>query len=115
MIMPSTINAGYAALLLDVPNGFDLSSLCHRPDAVISLRMNMLNETLLRTLKPRSIVVQLFAPKFDVLDVLERLNGWNYRGRVIMLAPPLPKRDIVLHELRAHGAPLRIQLLVAPT
>tara|TARA_R110002096_G_scaffold350602_2_gene543812 strand:+ start:4971 stop:5225 length:255 start_codon:yes stop_codon:yes gene_type:complete len=72
----------------------------------------MFSKSLLGALAPRCVIVPLFAGPFDVLTLLEQLVTARYTGRVLVLAPPLPDRAMVLAELQAHAPGLRLRLFV---
>ena len=49
------------------------------------------------------VVAPLFCEEFDALEVIEALGSKGYRGKLRIVAPKLPNRQIVLRELRAHA------------
>jgi len=50
---------------------------------------------------PDIVVAPLISSDFDALDLLDRLSALNYRGRLRLVSPKLPNRQIVLRELRS--------------
>lgn len=64
---------------------------------------------------PPAVGVAVFATDPDVFQVLGRLSKLGYKGRVIALAPPLPRRSIVEKEMRAQGPGLRLRLVCLPS
>lgn len=49
------------------------------------------------------VVAPLFCEEFDALEVIEVLGSKGYRGKLRIVSPKLPNRQIVLRELRAHA------------
>ncbi len=50
---------------------------------------------------PETVLAPLFSDEFDALDLLERLAALKFRGVVMVVAPRLPNRLIVLRELQS--------------
>ncbi len=63
---------------------------------------------------PAAIGLAVFAGKPDAFLVVQHLARLGYRGRVIALAPPLPRRSLVERELRAQAPGLRLRLVCLP-
>jgi hypothetical protein len=63
---------------------------------------------------PRLVAAPLFWPEGDVLDTLRVLSLVDYPGPVRVVAPPLPRPDIVRRELRADGPGLDIEIVEVP-
>ncbi len=57
-----------------------------------------------------AIITPLFGNGFDALDVIEQLEGKNFRGLLKVLAPVLSDRTVVLEELRAAAGLLEITI-----
>ncbi|MFN4158398.1 MAG: hypothetical protein ACK4GO_08365 [Gemmobacter sp.] len=68
----------------------------------------------LAQLRPPAVVLALFCPMHDAARMAGRLERLGYRGRVILLAPPVPDRAMVERELRAQFPYLRLQVTVLP-
>jgi hypothetical protein len=49
------------------------------------------------------VIAPLFCEEFDALEVIEALGSKGYRGKLRIVSPKLPNRQIVLRELRAHA------------
>jgi hypothetical protein len=56
------------------------------------------------------VIAPLFCEEFDALEVIEALGSKGYRGKLRIVAPKLPNRQIVLRELRAHAVRQGISL-----
>lgn len=71
-----------------------------------------LTADLLARLLPDAVIVPLFGPWSDALDLAERLQALGYRGALLVLAPPLPDRALVLRELTGAAPGLQVRLLM---
>lgn len=62
---------------------------------------------------PDTVLAPLFSDDFDALDLLDRLCALQFHGTVQILAPSLPNRQIVLHELQSAAGKrgIRVELL----
>lgn len=101
------------ALIVEVPGHAAYAHSCTTV-ALACIPFTMLSPGLIRALQPRSILMPLFAGPFDVLTLIDMLSAEQFGGRVLVLAPPLPDRAMVLTELQAHGPRLRLRLLMQP-
>lgn len=70
-----------------------------------------LTATLLDRLRPPAVVLALFCPVNDTMRMLDRLQGTGYRGRVLVLSPPLPDVAMVRRELERAAPGLRLRLV----
>lgn len=61
------------------------------------------------------VLAPLVCADCDAIEVIESLGRLGYRGKLRILAPKLPNRQIVLHELRAEalGRGIRVDLVEA--
>jgi hypothetical protein len=66
---------------------------------------------LLADLAPERIVLPLFAGPCDAMTVIEQLQALHYTGKIVVIAPPLPRPDLVERELRAAGPGARLTLV----
>lgn len=64
---------------------------------------------------PDVVVAPLIGTDFDALDLLDRLTTLKYHGRLRLIAPRLPNRQLVLRELRSAAlmAGISIELMDA--
>ena len=60
-----------------------------------------LDTALLTRLRPDVIVAPLMTPRWDILDLARVLTDAGFAGRVLIQSGPLPRRDMVLGEIRA--------------
>lgn len=72
-----------------------------------------LSRDLLERLAPTTILMPLFAGAQDALSMVETLEALGYGGRLIVIAPALPRPALVQRELRAAGPGERL-FLVTP-
>jgi hypothetical protein len=107
------VRPGCTAILVGIEDAETLTRVCHFA-SLISLPATQLNRVLLAGLNPRCVVLPLFPRGADISDLLDRLEECRFAGRILILAPPLPRRGMVLAELQAHAPGLRLQLLVQP-
>jgi hypothetical protein len=63
---------------------------------------------------PRLVAAPLFWPEGDVIDTLRVLSLLGYPGPVRVVAPPLPRPEIVRRELRADAPGLDIEIVELP-
>ncbi len=80
---------------------------------VTHLMFGTLNRGVLTAHAPTIIVMPLFAGQHDALSMVETLEHFGYRGRIFVIAPPLPRPALVERELRAAGPGDRL-MLVSP-
>lgn len=111
--------------LVDLPQAADERFLALEcvgliaPDGPIPLpgavpcRFAQLTAELLRQTAPSTIILPLFAGAHDALTMIEALENLGFAGRILVIAPHLPRPQLVERELRAAGPGLRL-LLVSP-
>jgi len=63
---------------------------------------------------PCLVAAPLFWPEGDALDTLRVLSLLGYPGPVRVVAPPLPRPEIVRRELRADCPGLDIEIVAVP-
>ena len=80
---------------------------------VTHLRFSALTRTDLEALDPTAVVMPLFSADQDALSMVETLEEMGFRGRILVIAPALPRPQLVERELRAAGPGLRL-MLVSP-
>lgn len=80
---------------------------------VVHLRFAALTPAALRDIAPATVVLPLFAAEDDALTMVETLEAMGFCGRILVIAPHLPRPDLVERELRAAGPGLRL-MLVSP-
>ncbi len=84
-----------------------------RPRRLPLVRLSGLEITAprLQALDPSCVMMALFDSRTDAFDLLECLADLHYRGRVLVLSPPLPRTGMVMRELAAAGPGLRLRLV----
>ncbi|NBZ86001.1 hypothetical protein GV832_00260 [Rhodobacteraceae bacterium CYK-10] len=70
-----------------------------------------LSAALLAELRPDRIVLPLFTGSCDAMTVVEQLEALRYAGKIVVIAPPLPKPTLVERELRGAGPGDRLTLV----
>jgi hypothetical protein len=70
-----------------------------------------LSAALLAETRPERIVLPLFAGPGDVMVVIEQLEALGYAGQIVIIAPKLPRPELVERELRALGPGGRLALI----
>lgn len=70
-----------------------------------------LTGAMLEALAPTTIVMPLFAGPHDALTMVEALEEIGFAGRILVIAPHLPRPQLVERELRAAGPQGRLQLV----
>jgi len=74
-------------------------------------RFEDMTAALLLTHKPDLVLMPLFADDFDCISAIERLELFGFTGRMLVLAPNLPKPRQVEAELRGLGCGERLVLI----
>jgi hypothetical protein len=67
----------------------------------------------LRELAPTIVILPLFSATHDAIAVVETLQAFGFSGRIMVIAPNLPRPQLVERELRAAGPGTRL-MLVSP-
>jgi len=78
---------------------------------IVHVRSGMLTAGFLATVRPACVILPLFAVAFDAMTAIEELQDMGYRGRIAVLAPPMPNPRLVEQELRALGPGVRLVLI----
>ena len=78
---------------------------------VVHLRLADLTADLLAEAAPVTIFLPLIAPQGDAATAVERLEELGYGGRLIVLAPALPRPRLVERELRCLGPGARLTVI----
>lgn len=90
---------------LIAPNGpIPLEGVAHR-------RFAELRPALLAELAPTVVVMPLFSAGQDALSMIEALEAAGFAGRILVIAPTLPRPRLVERELRAAGPGDRLTLM----
>jgi len=84
---------------------------------LITTYLHALDGNVLRDANPDLVICALFAPESisggaDVVAIIGRLQTLGYNGRIAVLAPDIPRPDLVQAELRALGPGERLTLIV---
>ncbi|QYK40760.1 MAG: hypothetical protein KF887_15310 [Paracoccaceae bacterium] len=85
-----------------------------RRNVVLLLPFAALTLSVVDRLRPPAVALGLFCPANDAAQVLARLARLGYRGRVLLLSPPLPDKGMVERELRGQFRSLRLWVAELP-
>lgn len=88
----------------------ELEPLGRRRNPPFAIPFDEITAALLDRARPSAIGFALFATRFDAFQVLDRLSRLGFRGRVLALAPPLPRRKLVERELRGQAPGQKIRI-----
>ncbi|MBN2630576.1 MAG: hypothetical protein JXR75_08560 [Rhodobacteraceae bacterium] len=78
---------------------------------ILSLDPETIGSAGLNHLQDAVVACLLLGGKMDALDVIAALVAANYRGPLMVVAPPLPDGRMVVRELEAAGPGLKIILV----
>jgi len=92
--------------LLDVQGPFPLQGAHH-------CRLTDLKGDFLDRAAPNFVILPLFTGGYDAMTAVALLEDLGYRGRIVVLAPFLPKPDLVERELRQIGPGNRLVMISA--
>ena len=81
-----------------------LSNIAHH-------RFTDLTAALLTQIDATVIVMPLFSADHDALSMIEALQALGFTGRILVIAPALPRPALVERELRAAGPGTRLTLV----
>lgn len=84
---------------------------CPRHGVPIVLPFAAITAGVFDRIDPLAVGLALFCPRVDATVVLERLLRIGYRGRILVLAPPLPDPRLVQRDLAALFPALRLRVL----
>lgn len=87
-----------------------LEPLPEEIDVVLS-RFDDLTPDLLGRVAPDCVAAPLVAPGFDILDLAQRLDSYDYAGALVAITFPIPDRDVILRELGATSSDIEFHLL----
>ena len=79
--------------------------------SVIACSFAALDRVLLDSVLPGTVAFPLMADGFDATQVLGRLTQIGFSGDILIFAPPLPNRDMVLRELRGEAPGLSLDVI----
>ncbi|MFC2967450.1 hypothetical protein [Acidimangrovimonas pyrenivorans] len=95
----------------DAPEG--AAALASGED-LLHVRFEDLDRAMIARIRPRLVLCPLFTLRFDVIDVLKRLDGLNWQGRVCALSRRLPNPAMVRAEIAAAVPGLPCDLVELP-
>jgi hypothetical protein len=87
------------------------SLLSDRTRSIIVARIAGIDRQFIDRVAPDLVAAPLFAASFDILDLIDRLVKYGYRGRVIALTGLLPSPRAVEDEIRALVGPVDFALV----
>lgn len=82
--------------------------------AVIATRYQMLGARLLKQVQPDVILSPLFGRDFDASDLVLMLSALRFRGTLCIMAPYLPRPDLIAAELGRHCRGFKLRLIPLP-
>lgn len=87
---------------------------------VMAVQFGALDRDTLVQINPQLVIFALFSQgpidrTADSLAIVERLQLLNYQGQIAVIAPQLPRPDLVQAELRALGPGARLTLFATST
>jgi hypothetical protein len=82
-------------------------------DGVQHCRFDGLTAAGLHALGPTTVILPLFSAEHDAMTMVETLQEFGFSGRILVIAPHLPRPQLVERELRAAGPGARL-MLVSP-
>lgn len=71
------------------------------PAPTLHTRWPHLSTELLQRIQPSVVVAPLMTPTWDILDLSALLARAGYAGRLVIQSPPLPRPELIRHEIRA--------------
>ncbi len=80
---------------------------------VTHARFSEIGVAFLAEVAPTTVIVPLFSGQHDALAMVEALQAVGFAGTILVIAPPLPRPELVERELRAAGPGSRL-MLVSP-
>lgn len=84
---------------------------CPRHGVPIVLPFPTITAGVFDRIAPLAVGLALFCPRLDATVVLDRLLRIGFRGRILVLAPPLPDPGLVQRDLAALYPALRLRVL----
>lgn len=82
---------------------------------VFEMTFRQLSARIISEILPDLVIMPLFGPGFDAIEVLTQLERFGFRGDVIVSTPPLPNSRIVERELAAVVPSLHVRLSGPPS
>ncbi len=71
-----------------------------------------ITDELIATMRPDVVISPLLCRSFDCLDLAAALSGAGFRGRLRIMAPKLPRPEVVLAEARALCPMIDVDLIL---
>lgn len=97
-------------LILSIEQDFREQFLNDSPIVSVFCEYLSLTPRLLRRLKPEAIACPLIGRRFDALDVCAVMRKAGGSARLVVIAPLLPRPEMVLAELRSAHPEFPIEL-----
>ena len=82
-----------------------------RRAALVACPLAALDTTLLASVAPAAVAFPLMGAMFDATQVLSRLAMARFAGRVMIFAPSVPDRDMILDELRELAPGMTLEVI----
>ena len=111
-VVPPCIRAG-STLLVGFGNLRDIPMLEQAAPGAVHLsgaRLIALPADIFAEIAPQLVLSPLVSGIYDAIDIATALAGLGYRGRYRALAHRLPRRDLILNEVRAACPTIRFDI-----
>lgn len=91
------------------------AGILNAPDrTVIHSSYAAVDRSLIDRARPEVVVAPLFGEEFDVIDLIQRLEGVGFAGSVVALAARMPNIASVEREIQSTSKTIRVRILAVP-
>lgn len=111
---PASLRHARTVLVVEAPGALRLLGDDPVQQSVVLTQMRMLNARMLAQVAPDAVIGPLITADWDGLDLATTLEEMGYCGAFYILSRPLPRAELVLHEMRACCPGLTISLIETP-
>jgi hypothetical protein len=81
-----------------------------RDSVMIQVTFETLSRAMMDTIAPKTVIAPLITDAFDILDLAELLTDFGFRGELVAVTRPLPRKELILREVRAINPSLTISI-----
>lgn len=82
-----------------------------RGPRVVTAEFEELSPALIAQHDPDLVLAPLIAPRFDAVELAERLAACRYMGDFLIVTRNVPRPDIIRRELRGAVDPIRVEII----